>query len=582
MNLTFQNFKQTLSAQILERGRSYQRSGHIIELEMDGDSNWSAVVSGTEDYEVEITQSASGALTCTCTCPYDLGPYCKHMAAVLYAIEETFSEYVGTRKGKAPAAKRETKENKLHKALQQASREELLEALLDLAKNKTITNQLLLRFGAIGEDKDSISKVIKDAIRGYSDHGFFDYNGSRRAGRAIGEYVERAAQMLAQGKWNHALNSYLAVLETVIEIYHASDDSDGELGVCIADALEGLESLAEVANPDQHTTLFTTCLNAAQDDRYAGMDARWDLFQLATNLVTTPQERETLFSALDIFEKPKQPPAKSVEPQGRKRSRRAYAPREDVDSFISRYDAEHAGLLKLSIIERQDDSAAVEQFIGERVHLDKFRQLSIERSLKRNDLAQAKALIADGIAINQKTGYAGLVSQYRQYLQQIAQREGDTSSVVKIARELFLNGRDNANYDVLKANVKKADWPAFLTALIRDAKKSWGGTLAYWIQAREGMWCEMLADADGLWNHGLEAHRLQLEKHCGDEVVKLYEQMVYTTLKSATSRGVYQSACQLLRRMQKLGKSTRVKQIVEELKVNYPQRKALLEELAKI
>src|SRR5260221_89637 len=136
MSLTFKNFKQEISAKILERGRAYHRGGNITDLEMDGDSNWSAQVSGTDDYDVEIEQTANGTLECTCTCPYDLGPYCKHIAAVLYAIEETFPEAVGPRKRKSPSAKRETKEEKLEKALGKASREDLVAALLELAKNK--------------------------------------------------------------------------------------------------------------------------------------------------------------------------------------------------------------------------------------------------------------------------------------------------------------------------------------------------------------------------------------------------------------------------------------------------------------
>lgn len=41
--------------------------------------------------------AANGELTTWCTCPYDHGDYCKHLAAVLYTIEDAYPDEPGAK-----------------------------------------------------------------------------------------------------------------------------------------------------------------------------------------------------------------------------------------------------------------------------------------------------------------------------------------------------------------------------------------------------------------------------------------------------------------------------------------------------
>jgi len=83
------DFEEHIDEVILDRGLSYYEDGNVISLEHDGDGTWKAVVEGTCDYNVKITVKADGKISRTeCDCPYDMGRYCKHEAAVLYAIRD--------------------------------------------------------------------------------------------------------------------------------------------------------------------------------------------------------------------------------------------------------------------------------------------------------------------------------------------------------------------------------------------------------------------------------------------------------------------------------------------------------------
>ena len=85
-------WKDLFRTHILERGLNYYEEGYVTSLE-ETSTGYTAVVEGTEDYDVEIEIRDDRVYDMTCTCPYaEEGNYCKHMAAVLYEIEEGESD----------------------------------------------------------------------------------------------------------------------------------------------------------------------------------------------------------------------------------------------------------------------------------------------------------------------------------------------------------------------------------------------------------------------------------------------------------------------------------------------------------
>lgn len=71
------------SGRIIKRGYDYFKSNKVKNFEEIDDYLFRAVVSGTEDYEVEVDMIEPEESTCTC--PYaKKGKICKHMVAVYY------------------------------------------------------------------------------------------------------------------------------------------------------------------------------------------------------------------------------------------------------------------------------------------------------------------------------------------------------------------------------------------------------------------------------------------------------------------------------------------------------------------
>ena len=70
------------------RGYDYYCDGAVENMEVGHDDILADVV-GTEDYEVEISLNDGEVTDMYCSCPYAAGGNnCKHMAAVLYLLED--------------------------------------------------------------------------------------------------------------------------------------------------------------------------------------------------------------------------------------------------------------------------------------------------------------------------------------------------------------------------------------------------------------------------------------------------------------------------------------------------------------
>ena len=74
---------------ILQRGKKYFEDG-LVTIRQKIDTTYFAVVHGTEDYHVHLALNDLGRVSSmSCNCPYAQGGhYCKHEAALLYAIQE--------------------------------------------------------------------------------------------------------------------------------------------------------------------------------------------------------------------------------------------------------------------------------------------------------------------------------------------------------------------------------------------------------------------------------------------------------------------------------------------------------------
>ncbi len=139
----------------------YFQNGAITEFKMSNNEVY-AVVSGTEDYEVNMQIDDSGNIISSyCDCPYDMGEFCKHEVAVMYAIREYFPNT-----GKSDSA------YDLKELLLKQSKETLVEILYDVAnKNYKLKEKLIIKFSEYSDSLENCRMMIWRYINSAKENG---------------------------------------------------------------------------------------------------------------------------------------------------------------------------------------------------------------------------------------------------------------------------------------------------------------------------------------------------------------------------------------------------------------------------
>lgn len=82
-------WKNLFSHDILNRGRSYYKNNKVKNLKNTDENHYTANVRGTKNYNISVEITDDRVSEIECDCPYSQsGYYCKHMAAVLFAIDD--------------------------------------------------------------------------------------------------------------------------------------------------------------------------------------------------------------------------------------------------------------------------------------------------------------------------------------------------------------------------------------------------------------------------------------------------------------------------------------------------------------
>jgi hypothetical protein len=566
MALTLENFENVIDPEILERGWQYYQSGHVRNLTEENDTEWTARVRGTVNYEVVIEQAAGGELECECTCPYEWGPYCKHVAAVLYAIREQPGERTETKARPAKAPKQKAKD-RLRSILEGVSREALIAILAEqFEKDEAFANRVLTQYSEEIPHKSVYARRVRESLKaGRGEYGFIDYWGASTAVADIHEMLDEADTLLASGKAHKTVPMLQAIIEGLVPALQDADDSNGEIGGAIEETFERLERAAELLPAAEKRGFLSYCLAEAFQEKYAGWDWKWDWLRVAGKLVGSQQERNEVFQALD----------------------RMAGQRPTGAEFMAGYDKEVAAHIKLTVIEREDGPQKALEFMVQHQSMEGIQQRLVQYYLDQGKLAEAKKVCEEALWQLEVRAPRHLHRHvYEQFLLAIAQREGDTQEIIRKTKALFMSGGDFHYYDLLKQTVRPAEWPLVVQELIQDLAKTrndWGPGPYYLpeIYAREGMWDKLLEMVRQERISLLEHYRKPLEERYPAEICALYEQAIYRNMVTSSSRKVYQEVCQYIIRMKKLGQPERANQIIRELQAKYPKRRALMEELEK-
>lgn len=567
MQIPLNQFEQYIDETILKRGLQYFKKGHVHEPEEISPGVYEAIVEGTEDYNVRLTIKNGIITEHVCDCPYDFGPVCKHVAAVIfYLVQDELELNNKTKKAKtkqtSKPAKQKTVAEQVDELLEKATHDKLKQFVREQAsQNASFRNLFLSSFVQhnSNESKELYVKQVKAILKAASDrHGFIDWSASRLVGKAVDNLLESARKQIDNCNYRSAVFICTAVMEQMTEALQYADDSNGEIGGRVDAAYEMLYNIAlEQSSEEIRKLIIEYCFTSLDKQIYSGWDWHTDILHLAALLLKTEEETERIFKQIDKTQR-------------------------------SDYEREEAQSIKYEILLKTKGENAAEKYLEQNITNPKLRRKAIQKALEKRDFEKAASLAEDGVRYDLKDS-PGLVVEWYDWLLKIAQAQNDSEKIIEYARLLFIDNFRNEQdyYSIMKQQVKPEEWNSFVEAIIKDIKTSKRRyddiSLIASIFIKEGWWdrlLELVKKSPSL--NTIDRYEKYLSKNYSKDLIELYANGILNYMENSMGREHYQNACRYIRKVIKMGGKDKANEIVSYLRSEYPQRRALIEELNRI
>jgi len=560
MKIPIRAFDQIIDETILKRGLSYFKEGAITDFSEISTGKYEAIVSGTEEYSVQLEISNNIITQYNCDCPYDMGPVCKHVVAVIFYLQQEALELNQPNSSKPKKGETMSVSQQVKELLQSISHKELIEFVEgNCKKDKRFRNYFLASFGHLSQNqsKEFYKKQIHSILQSATGRdGWIDWSGMKYVVNATQPFLEIAEKYLINNNFENVFFISTALLEEMAEAFQYGDDSNGDLGYFVESAMEFLSRLTqEKLSKPLKKEISEYCISSFNQKLLEGWDWHIELLDIACELIENERDTDIILNCLDTIK--------------------------------GEFEIERAQSLKLDLLRKFKDEKEVETYINKHISNSQIRTNEIEKAFKNKDFERVKKLSKDGINCDEKDK-PGLVKNWYNWLLKVAQSQKDTSKIIEYARFLFIENSypEQDYYQILKDNIDDKNWHPFLEEIIKEVtpKNRWAYTeLIRKIYINEKWWdrlFQMLKQNLSLEN--IQQNEQYLAKEYSPELIELYSERITNYVEKYVGRKYYQTACMYLRRMKKLGGNDQLNDLIELFRKQYPQRSALMDELNQV
>lgn len=563
--INLDQFEQEIDTDILKRGYQYFKKGLVSEPNSTGIGEYEFEVDGTEDYIVELRIVGRNLVHATCTCPYDWGAICKHIAASVICLENEKLELETKPNTKSKEAKKSSPKRKasVENILNSISHEELKEYITRFCnKDKKFKAFLLAEFAHLFES-ESIAyyeKKIKTVVSAASSRGYIDYYNTSIVFKGMEPIMLQAENALTtqpQTSFYICIAAFRVLTKVILE----NDDSSGNLSWGITMAQEYLAQLSKMDTEDNlRKEMIDTLLKDYDKRLYSGWDWDLDLITFASDLARTPEEIKEVHNYID-----------KIPSSG-----------NDWD-----YDYRQGQNIRYKLIKKWDSKEKAKEYLYANIQNPDFRTHLIQELIDNKQYEEAIDMCQKGI-ISLNGNYAGIAHKWQNIELEVYKLQNDSPKIIELAETIFLSYNDKPKqlFDTIKSLIPKTEWKEYLATLIEKLQKK-NRYLEIHTLANIYVWEN---DIKSLWSiiktcnyfPIVQSYDSLLWEKYPVELTELYEKLIYQYLENNVSRSHYKTACSYLNYLIKKNQTIKVKEIIDTLKSKYIPRRALQEELAKI
>lgn len=538
---------------IAKRGLHYFETGRIRALEETAPDSFCATVRGSEDYEVTVAFDEDGEAAFDCDCPYDDAPWCKHVAAVLYALEA--GEY---RRFTSGASKDPLSGDMLAKR----SATELAALIRAAAKEfPQVQAWLRARLSEPGNDLESWRTLMRSSAKAYTRDGCVPY-------RSVENALSGARDALAHlQQWAGTTDDLPAAVDFALmllnEICDMSDDLDDADGLSSSIAGAAVETLAELAeNRIVHAgeAAIRECwrrLRAFLDDS-ARNEWNSGLLGICERLAEALPELRPEYEAWLLAQM-----------------------NSPGDAWHLQYAREKAAVRYYDVLNRWHGEEAAFDFAMEHPEQEELRAALFERYCQKGQYQQAIAWCISAEELTEKQ--PGLRRKWQERRYDLYMKLKDTSSQRNLARQMMLEGQCEY-YQPFKALCPADRWEAEYKMLLDDlfaTPKRSGIPVYLHILQEEKDTSRLLAYIRQNPGTVFSLYHPLKEQHAG-ELQPLFLSQLEQMARIASNRTEYQRLCDYILAFCNGCGAAAALAFLDELMPKYPRRKAMLDELKQL
>lgn len=557
MNLN--NFEEYTNKIILERGYDYYYlDDSIVEVTEEENNKYSIVVEGTMDYEVEIILDENkNIIYSECDCPYDFGPICKHEVAAFYKLREIKSSRKKIKKAK---------KINLKEVLQNLSKDELVNIILDFTKNnKTIKETILIKYSnESGDEIKQLEKYIASLVKKYMrNRGFVEYADVRYLVMDM-EILFDKVENIYEVKEDYllALDMALYLMQEGVSAYQFVDDSDGYMGGFVQNSIYIISSIInEVKNKDIKIkeTLFNKLIEISYSKAFDGWDDyRITLLSLAEELA----DNDILIEKLKMHIKD------------------YITKSEKKDDYSSKYFTEKLLQIAYNLVNKFGSEEEVVRFINENIKYASFREIIIDKKIKEKDFPSVIEIAEAGEKAD--SNYAGLVLKWKEKRYEAYKALNNKEEQIKLAYEFVVSG--NIKY---YKELKKVSEDNFDNYYIKLKKYFKSQRFCY----RDNTYLRIIEEENDVDEilcivkkcpELVERYRDVLWNKYKEEVIDIYRNRIYIYSENAKNRNQYKEVCRFIVRARDVLGNQEIEKIINEIRIINKNKRAFLDELNKI
>ncbi|WP_312813804.1 SWIM zinc finger family protein [Sedimentibacter sp.] len=420
-------WEHLFESHILERGWDYYENEYVQEIlkEENGIKAW---VEGSDLYQVHIGIADGEIINMTCTCPYaEGGLNCKHMAAVLYMLEEGCVDM-----NEDSSALNRDKNKPFMDAyeLVKGAEEDLVRKFLAdiLISSEVLMNRFKIAVSQeISEDNiRAYKRQIDQIFRKYEGRGnFIDYYHASGFILELYDFLcEDIRTMLSNKQYEAAflLSTYLFVEVGNIDM----DDSDGGTGMI----------------SDECQDIWFEILEESADERLEQKMFQWFMNSLDGSVIDYMEDyiEGTLF---EYFKENKYMEEKLKLTDKMIKSASEKKDAWNSDRLVGYWVKRHMDIL----VEMNIDKSEIDAFCRRYWNVAEIRKIYIEKSLNEKNYIRAIEILNESKKID--AGLRGLVHDYSIKLKELYKLIGDDTAYKDELWKLILD-YDKGNLNIFR------------------------------------------------------------------------------------------------------------------------------------